>query len=182
LGISQVFWERDLQGYYFAGGGLHLTPLDMAKFGYLYLRNGTWDGVQIIPKEYVLTSGQTLIHQWENNEYFGYGYQWWTYPDLGVYYASGFRGQQIFVAPEHDLVAIITSSCPSYEPNPSESIFYEYILPAVDSSLELLKESYIPGPKQNIFLIGLIVTIVSPALVAAIVWKRASKQFAGGVP
>ena len=29
--------------------GLDMTPLDMARFGLLYARNGEWDGNQIVP-------------------------------------------------------------------------------------------------------------------------------------
>ncbi len=177
LGISPVFWEQDLQGYYLAGGGLHLTPLDMAKFGYLYLRNGTWDGTQLIPQDYVLTSGRTLVSQYEGYDYIGYGYQWWTYPDLSVYYASGFRGQQIFVAPDYDLVVVITSSYPPYEHNPSESIFYEYIMPAVDNEYDLLEGLYLPGPKLNVVLIGIGALFLAPPLLAAIVWLQSKRQF-----
>ncbi|MFX0108057.1 MAG: serine hydrolase domain-containing protein, partial [Candidatus Hodarchaeota archaeon] len=176
LGISSVLWSRDSDGYYYAGGGISMAPLDMAKFGYLYLRNGLWDGTQIISSDYVNASGSTHVKQFGDNEYYGYGYQWWTYPFAQVYHASGFRGQHIFVAPEYDLVAVITSSYPAYEPSPSESMFYEYILTAVDAEYDLLEGSYLPGPKGTNLLIIMIAVVLSPSLIGTVVWLRKSKQ------
>jgi len=55
--------------------GLDMTPLDMARFGLLYARNGEWDGNQIVPASYVQAS---LSAQ---TDY--YGLQWWHAPFLG---------------------------------------------------------------------------------------------------
>ena len=46
LGISDVFWRSDPRGVSIGGYGLFLQPRDMAKFGYLYLRNGVWVDVR----------------------------------------------------------------------------------------------------------------------------------------
>src|SRR5258708_29205857 len=43
LGISDYQWDLDKQGVVLGGFGLHLTPRDMAKLGYLHLRGGLWD-------------------------------------------------------------------------------------------------------------------------------------------
>jgi CubicO group peptidase (beta-lactamase class C family) len=106
LGISKVIWPRDPQGNYFGGQDIWLTPRDMAKFGYLFLHNGEWDGRQIIPAEWVAQSSETAFTLGPGQ---GYGYQWWTYPELGVYYAAGAYEQRIFVAPARDLVVVLTS-------------------------------------------------------------------------
>ncbi len=44
LGITAWKWRRDPQGISTGGYGLALHPRDMAKFGYLYLRNGDVGG------------------------------------------------------------------------------------------------------------------------------------------
>lgn len=49
LGISNVQWGANPQDINFREGGLHLTPRDMAKFGFLYLNKGLWEGEQIVP-------------------------------------------------------------------------------------------------------------------------------------
>jgi len=56
LGITNYTWARGPQGYYIGGWGLRLTPRDMAKFGYLYLREGMYNGQQIVPRQWVQES------------------------------------------------------------------------------------------------------------------------------
>jgi CubicO group peptidase (beta-lactamase class C family) len=106
LGITQVEWPRDWQGYYFGGQDIWLTPRDMAKFGYLFLREGEWDGRQIIPADWVAQSSETRFHLGGG---MGYGYQWWTLPELGAYYAAGAYEQRIYVLPDLDLVVVFTA-------------------------------------------------------------------------
>ncbi len=55
LGIRSATWgNNDVQGITDGQSGLFLTPHDMARFGYLYLRNGQWEGKQIIPSSWVV--------------------------------------------------------------------------------------------------------------------------------
>jgi CubicO group peptidase (beta-lactamase class C family) len=54
LGINDVRWAPvDKQGVVTGEAGMRLTPHDMAKLGYLYLRDGVWDGKRIIPSTWV---------------------------------------------------------------------------------------------------------------------------------
>jgi CubicO group peptidase (beta-lactamase class C family) len=110
LGISEVQWTYDQQGIFHGGHGLSLTSRDIAKFGYLYLNNGTWNGKQIISTEWVYKSTQTYNLFYENS---GYGYQWWTLPQSNIYYADGMNGQRIYVAPEDDIVVVFTANIPN---------------------------------------------------------------------
>jgi CubicO group peptidase (beta-lactamase class C family) len=131
LGIStsDVTWPADNQGYNYGSGGVYMLPRDMAKFGYLYLNNGTWDGEQIVPSEWVQTAAKTITYF---SEYEGYSYQWWTYlsDDMDVYSAVGYQGQNIFVIPKLDMVVVFTSSVSPYEPYPQTAILFDYIIPA----------------------------------------------------
>lgn len=110
LGISEVQWTYDQQNINHGGHGLSLTSRDMAKFGYLYLNNGTWNGKQIVSTDWVTKSIQPYNFFQENC---GYGYQWWILPQINVYYASGLYGQTIYVAPENDMVVIFTAEISS---------------------------------------------------------------------
>jgi CubicO group peptidase (beta-lactamase class C family) len=50
LGIAHTNWgQTDAQGVTDGEVGLFLTPRDMAKIGYLYLRGGVWEGKTIMP-------------------------------------------------------------------------------------------------------------------------------------
>ena len=107
LGITDMYWESDSSGIPIGGWGLELTPRDMAKFGYLYLNDGVWDGQQIVPAEWVETSGKKHIEVRGRPE--DYGYQWWTYPALNAYTAMGRDAQLIFVMPDRDTVVVFTA-------------------------------------------------------------------------
>jgi CubicO group peptidase (beta-lactamase class C family) len=106
LGISNVNWETDRSGIPNGGWGLFLTPWDMAKFGYLYLHNGFWDGEQIVPEVWVRAS----VDRGENVELgVDYGYQWWVYPEKNFFAAQGLAGQKIIVIPDLDMVIVFTA-------------------------------------------------------------------------
>jgi CubicO group peptidase (beta-lactamase class C family) len=130
LGITDVDWPSNPDGISIGWGDLRMLPHDMAKIGYLYLNEGEWDGEQVIPSEWVRASTKEHI---EATLQPAYGYQWWIDPP-DVYMALGYAGQFIFVAPEHDLVAVFTSDLP-------EDLFYtpkrfldNYILEAIKSN------------------------------------------------
>ena len=53
---APVAWPTDPQGYHFGGAFLKLPTRDLAKFGFLYLNDGRWDGEQVIPADYVRDS------------------------------------------------------------------------------------------------------------------------------
>ncbi len=108
LGITMHDWRRTPQGEVIGGYGLQISPPDMAKLGYLYLRDGVWEGQQLISREYV---EQSTIVQSAGDPTGGepYGYQWWITSATGydAFYALGYGGQYIYVVPELDLVVSV---------------------------------------------------------------------------
>ena len=121
LGFSDYEWSLDPQGVASGHNGLSITPRDMAKFGFLYLNNGTWDGEQIVPSTWVSASTQVQAPDRD------YGFQWWIDPlGLDAYMAFGKDGQYIWVQPENDLIVVFTSSGPWYE-----YLIPMYIIPAI---------------------------------------------------
>jgi CubicO group peptidase (beta-lactamase class C family) len=127
LGISGAIWDSGSAGVPIGGWGLHITPRDMAKLGYLYLRNGMWDGQQIVSADWVKIATQT--HAQVPDDPLDYGYQWWTYPALAAYSALGRYGQTILVIPRLDLVVVTTASLPNHDP--IFELVRDYIVPAV---------------------------------------------------
>jgi CubicO group peptidase (beta-lactamase class C family) len=107
LGITNIFWDTDPQGINFGGSELYLTPRDMAKFGYLYLNNGSWDGIQIISHQWVNAS---ISHQIIVSEYNDYGYQWWMPKNGSQYLAVGWSAQRIYVMPDYNIVLVFTAN------------------------------------------------------------------------
>lgn len=56
LGITDWNWPADANGVSLGGVGLELTPRDMAKFGFLYLNHGVWDGQELLRPDWVQRS------------------------------------------------------------------------------------------------------------------------------
>ena len=119
-----VQWPKDPQGNSIGGWGLVLKPRDMARFGYLYLNGGQWDGEQIIPKKWVEDSVSPHTP--------GYGYQWWLRDVNGVFVCSadGRGGNHIFCIPQKDLVVVVASN-PDGRWRNRLSLLEEFVIPAV---------------------------------------------------
>jgi CubicO group peptidase (beta-lactamase class C family) len=83
--------------------GINATARDFAKFGRLYLREGDWDGKQVVPREWVIES--TKVDE-EEGAWSGYQYQWWLPSKEGDYTAEGHLGQFIYVNPDKELVMV----------------------------------------------------------------------------
>ncbi len=117
-------WPKDPQGNNIGGWGLMLKPRDMARFGYLYLRQGQWDGEQVIPERWVVASITPHTA--------GYGYQWWLRDvnDVFVYSAVGQGGQHIFCVPQKDIVVVVTSKMGARWRD-RWPLLEEYVIPAV---------------------------------------------------
>jgi CubicO group peptidase (beta-lactamase class C family) len=117
-------WPRDPQGNSIGGWGLALKPRDMARFGYLYLNGGQWEGKHMIPRQWVEDSISAHTP--------GYGYQWWLRDVNGVFAFSavGQGGQHIFCLPEHDLVVAVTSRLGSRWRD-RWPLLEEFVIPAV---------------------------------------------------
>ncbi len=130
LGISDAVWEVDSKGIENGGNRMYLSSLDMAKIGFLYLNNGTWNGQQIVSKDYVLTSTQHLV---DATSPYGYGYGWWTASD-GSYSSEVGVGQLISVKPDQGIVTVFTASTAGGDSAQEMDIINNIIVPAVKSS------------------------------------------------
>jgi hypothetical protein len=108
LGIDDVVWSSDPQGYTRGWGDLALFPQDAAKLGLLMLQGGRWDGQQILSKEWV--EAATTV-QTDTNRGQHYGYAWWlpeTENEMFYFSADGRGGQYITVIPEMNAVIATT--------------------------------------------------------------------------
>jgi CubicO group peptidase (beta-lactamase class C family) len=91
LGINIKLWRQDPQGIYIGGTEMFLTPRDMAKLGYLYLRKGFWNGQEIVPSGWINESTGFQVSTGDQGfSNYGYGYWWWRGP--GFYAAIGRGG------------------------------------------------------------------------------------------
>jgi CubicO group peptidase (beta-lactamase class C family) len=96
---------------------MHLSTRDMARAGYLMLREGNWKGEQVIPADWareissVVTPLEEMNPERMRRGPFGYGYMWWIFdgPETewafqGGYTGQGAYGQYITVLPALDMV------------------------------------------------------------------------------
>lgn len=125
LGISDTTWEQDGSGVYVGSSYIYTTPRDLAKFGFLYLNNGTWENRRILPPGWVQFSRtpapayKTSPH-YDGLEDYNYTAHWYAntgIPDVGIpkplpdapddtFYGSGHWGQRLYIIPSLDLVVV----------------------------------------------------------------------------
>lgn len=110
--------EYDPQGLFYGSSLFWATGRDFARFGYLYLRDGMWNGQRVLPEgwvDFARTPGP-------DRDTDVYGAQWWLTPPSGAgrperslitdnsvsdaFSAQGHEGQIIVVVPSKDLVMV----------------------------------------------------------------------------
>jgi CubicO group peptidase (beta-lactamase class C family) len=110
LGITDWRWRRDPQGVPTGGYGLALLPRDMAKFGYLYLRNGEWEGKQLVSTDWIdKVTHATVDMKASFNPALRYSNYFWALPQSQTYWANGYHCQTVIVYPVLDMVAVTTA-------------------------------------------------------------------------
>jgi CubicO group peptidase (beta-lactamase class C family) len=131
LGIKSPAWEKSRDGITVGGFGLKITTEDIARFGQLYLRQGKWNGRQVVPAAWVLaatarqvSNGSSPQSDWEQ----GYGYQFWRCRN-GAFRGDGAFGQFCVVMPEQDVVVAITSGTRDLQG--VMNLVWEHLFPAL---------------------------------------------------
>jgi CubicO group peptidase (beta-lactamase class C family) len=106
MGITDVMWLSDPNGYNRGWADLYLHPHDMAKIGYLWLTKGQWEGKQIVSRDWVENSVKVQMDTGDDDDY---GYGWWLSTDEPVSYSAiGRGGQRILVVPAWNLIVVTT--------------------------------------------------------------------------
>jgi CubicO group peptidase (beta-lactamase class C family) len=140
LGITSYEWEKLNSDIVHASGHLHLSPRSMAKFGFLILNNGVWDGKRIISEKWIKKTTREYIaipgRAWEGDRF---GYQWWLKAyrvdstTVEAVVRSGWGGQAIFLFPAYGMVVVFTGG--NYvDKDPVNEIVARYIIPSVLSN------------------------------------------------
>jgi CubicO group peptidase (beta-lactamase class C family) len=136
IGMAQSSMSKDGAGNTMTFMGLRTTCLDLARFGYLMLNDGSWDGEQVVSADWVAAA--TGRSSQELNA--AYGYLWWLNrpgpigsPALAttgvedaavadgqldpeapedVFWALGFRNQIVAMIPSEGIVAVRLGAAP----------------------------------------------------------------------
>lgn len=109
LGIHDVLWLTDPQGYTHGWSDLYLHPRDAAKLGYLWLNRGMWDGKQIVSPQWVEDAVKAHIQTGTDDDY---GYGWWVMKGdgAGQYAAVGRGGQRVQLVPALNVIIVQTGA------------------------------------------------------------------------
>ena len=112
-------WSLDSEtsGFEKMESGINARAIDFARFGLIFLHDGFWNGVQILPESWVRESTEPLRPDprvWKTfPEWLDYGgyykYHWWGINDADGSYdfcAQGRYGQIIYVAPRKNVVIV----------------------------------------------------------------------------
>ncbi|MEL8055795.1 MAG: serine hydrolase [Pseudomonadota bacterium] len=120
--------EFDPSGTYLGGSNIWASAHDFAKFGYLYLRDGVWEGERLLAEgwvDFARTPGPD-----QNIKVYGAGF-WLALPEGGettlprarktapfdVFAANGSEGQTISIVPSRDLVIVRLGLMPNNNQN-----------------------------------------------------------------
>ncbi len=102
IGMKTADPRFDGAGNFVGSSHCYCSARDFARFGYLYLRNGIWDGEALLPPGWV-DYARTPTAQSDGL----YGAHFWVVPgSLGLFYCSGAFGQRILISPKLDLVVV----------------------------------------------------------------------------
>lgn len=111
LGINDVEWDTDFEGHTIAAWGLHLKVRDYAKLGYLYWKDGVWEGTQVLPEYWVEDTRKPALPS-----ALQYGYLFWrayryadhveTQVPLDTYMATGLFQKYIVIIPSYNLILV----------------------------------------------------------------------------
>lgn len=134
--IGMEDWDRarqrksgDLKRSHHPAYHMDLTTRDMARVGYLMLRQGRWRDSVLVPEAWVTESTSPLVPSSRMNPAsaralrLGYGYLWWIHEEPatvleGGYSARGAVGQYITVLPKLDMVIAHKRALRQGQPNP----------------------------------------------------------------
>lgn len=116
LSIRDWKWDKISGGTVNAAWGLHLRPQDMAKIGYLFLKDGMWNETMIFEESW---KNQSTRSRSTVSDSFEYSYFWWRFGNYAetvrglkendVFFAWGDGGQFIFIIPHLDMMVVSTA-------------------------------------------------------------------------
>ena len=108
IGLKNTIFEFDDSGTFIGGSSVFANARDYARFGYLYLRDGQWDGETIVSKSWI---DDTRKPAKNTNKMYSNKF-WMPHPASPIsipkdtYFCAGFGGQYILMIPSKDMVVV----------------------------------------------------------------------------
>jgi CubicO group peptidase (beta-lactamase class C family) len=113
---ADATWIKNVDGLEVGGSDFNAILRDYGRLGLLLANDGMIGNTQVVPRDYLLEATdwrrQPATHApGKATPYFGYGYQFWTFPGERRRFALlGIFGQSIFVDPNLKLIMVITAA------------------------------------------------------------------------
>ncbi len=126
LGIKNYLWLHDSNYNYIGGHAIFIRPRDLARIGQMILDGGTYQGRQIVSKQWLDKSFHPTVSEFAKTDdgkaTFDYGYLWWLgeYQGYKYQFGWGFGGQFLFLIPDANTLVVTTAN-----PDPSGLTHWE---------------------------------------------------------
>jgi CubicO group peptidase (beta-lactamase class C family) len=110
IGMRNTIPGVDRFGDYVLSSQVYTNARDLARFGLLYLNEGTWNGKRIVPESWIRFARTSAPATRDRGRI--YGGQFWLVPDdltdlpQDAYSTAGSRGQYTIIVPSYDLVIV----------------------------------------------------------------------------
>ena len=135
LGMTSAVAEFDAAGTWIGSSYVHATARDYAKFGLLYLNHGLWEMRQLLPRAWAdsASRGSPAARGVYGSLFWTNGRDGKDVPALSpklpddLYFARGFGGQLIAIAPSHDTVIVMLSASYGDASEPIIDLFADVI-------------------------------------------------------
>ena len=112
LGMASAEPKFDQVGTLVGSSYVYATAQDFARFGFLYLHDGVWNGQRLLPERWV-DQARNVVSLDPDPPFFGYGAHWWIWRQYpGSMAAHGYEGQYTIVVPDRDLVIVHLGKVP----------------------------------------------------------------------
>jgi CubicO group peptidase (beta-lactamase class C family) len=118
IDVDESRWPKfEVNGSGDGAAGLILTTRELAKLGLLALREGCWEGRQVVPAAYLQEAMRKQVAAGgpEPNGR-AYGFLFWITP-AGIPFMAGQGGQYVVIDAANDIVAITTARGDAPEPD-----------------------------------------------------------------
>ncbi len=106
-GMRSMVFETDASGTFVGSSYIFGTARDWARFGLLYLKNGKFNGEQILPEGWTEYTSEPALASGGK-----YGAQFWLQPKElpdapeDTYFCDGYHGQRVYIIPSKNIVIV----------------------------------------------------------------------------
>ncbi|GHF35899.1 serine hydrolase domain-containing protein [Seohaeicola zhoushanensis] len=111
LGMErEAYYITDGAGVAFVLGGLNITTRDYARFGLMVQQDGSYNGQQVVPRDWIEASTAPSAPTAPGK--IGYGYQWWipVGAEPGEVLGRGIYGQYLYIDRARGVVIVVTAA------------------------------------------------------------------------